>query len=299
MKMNPVYKKELKISIRSIRTAVLLFGYNGLLALFGLLAFYITFQYGSNYGGTINYSDILRIYALITATEFGLVSFIIPAMTCSSISGEREKQTLDTLLTSRLSPLQIIIGKLASSISMMLLLVFSSLPILSLTFTIGGITFQDLLGFMASIVVTAVFIGSIGIFYSALFKKTTAATIFTYGTLLVIGIGTIAVLYGVTFLMKLHMNTLTIADGIKIKPNVGNWILILLVNPAISCFSMIEEQIGTGSRLTAFFRNFGTISVRLQNNWFILSMTLQLVISAILIWCSSRLLDPLKKHFRK
>ncbi len=296
MKINPVYQKELKTSVRSMRTAILLFGYNGLLALFGLFAFYVTFEYDSKYGGTVNYSDILQVYSIITALEFGLVLFTVPAFTSASISGERERQTLEILLTTKLTPFQIILGKLASSISMILLLAFSSLPVLALTFSIGGITFHDLLEFMVLITVTAVYIGSIGIFFSTLFKKTTVATVSTYGALLLVGIGTLLLLYGIASVKGLYINRFIEADEIKKLPDTGNVFLILLVNPIISCFTMIENQIGTGSNLIKFFRNFGIISVHYHNQWFLLSMTIQLVISAFLIWCSGCLLNPLRKR---
>lgn len=297
MKVNPVYKNELKIRIRSIRTANLLVWYNGLLALFGLFAFYVTFEYDSKYTGTVNYSDILQIYSIITALEFGLVLFIVPALTSSSISGEREKQTLEILLTTKLTPIQIILGKLASSISMMILLAFSSLPVLALTFSIGGISLQNLFEFMFFIMVTAVFIGSIGIFYSTLFKKTTIATVFTYGTLLLIGAGTIIILSACTTIKGLYINRFITPDEIKKIPKAGNLIYILLINPVISFISMTENQIGTGSVLTNFFSQFGTNPIEYQDAWFLKSITIQLIISGVLLKCSSQLLDPLRKHY--
>ena len=298
MKVNPVYHKELKTSVRGMRTAILLFSYNGLLALFGLFAFYVTFEYNSKYGGAVDYSDILRVYSIITALEFGLVLFTVPAFTSSSISGERERQTLEILLTSNLTPFQIILGKLASSISKILLLAFSSLPVLALTFSVGGITFKNLLEFMVLIVVTAVFIGSIGTFFSTLFKKTTMATVSTYGALLLIGIGTLLLLDGITTVKGLYINRFIDPNGIKKLPDTGNLVLVLLVNPIISFFTMIENQIGTGSNLIRFIHNYGVISVRYHDQWFLLSMTIQLVISTFLISCSSHLLNPLRKHRR-
>jgi ABC-type transport system involved in multi-copper enzyme maturation permease subunit len=297
MRINPVYQKELKTSVRSIRTAVILLGYNAILALFGLFAFYITFEYDSRYGGTADYASILQIYAIITAAEFGLVLFTVPALTAASISGEREKQTLEILLTTKLTPFQIILGKLASSISMVILLAVSSLPVLAIVFTVGGITLRDFLVFMLLIVVTAIFIGSIGIFFSTLFKKTTSATVTTYGVLLFLGIGTIAILWAIRLVIEIKMNQ-SAAGGILYQtPDAGNWILILLMNPGVTFFSMIEDQIGTGSRLTTFMGNFGTISMGLQNAWFYVSIFLQLGVSAILLICSAKLLDPLRDRY--
>lgn len=300
MKLNPVYQKELKTSVRGMRTAVILLGYNGILALFGLFAFYVTFEYDSRFGGIVDYASILRIYAIITAAEFGLVLFTVPALTAASISGEREKQTLEILLTTRLTPFQIILGKLASSISMIILLALSSLPVLAIVFTIGGVTLRDFMFFMLLIIVTALFAGSIGMFFSTLFKKTTSATVSTYGVLLMLGIGTLAILWGIRLLMEIKMNQFSTGALMYQTPDVGNWMLILLINPGVTFFAMIEDQIGTGSELISFFGNFGTVDRSTQEHWFIISILLQLGVSVILLIVSSALLDPLRdRHCKK
>ncbi|MDF2588721.1 MAG: conserved hypothetical rane protein [Anaerocolumna sp.] len=301
MKINPVYQKELKTGVRNIRTAFILLGYNGLLALFGLFAFYVTFEYENRFGGVIDYSNILEIYAIIIATEFGLVLFTVPALTSGSISSEREKQTLDILLTTKLSPLQIILGKLASSISMIILLAFSSLPILALVFTVGGVTLKDFTQFMLLVVVTAVYIGSIGIFFSTFFKRTTAATVSTYGALLFLGLGTLLIVWAIHILMQMNLGHIASTVGIQKKVDIGNWLLILLINPGVTCFSMIEDQIGTGTRLSTLFNEFGSVSMGIQTIWFWLSISIQLVISAVLLFASARILNPLreKKKFKK
>lgn len=299
MKLNPVYQKELKVSVRGIRTAVILLAYNGILALFGLFAFYVTFEYDSRFGGTVDYASILRIYAIITAAEFCLVLFTVPALTAASISGEREKQTLEILLTTKLTPFQIILGKLESSISMIILLAVSSLPVLAIVFTIGGVTLHDFMLFMVLIIVTAVFVGSIGIFFSTFFKKTTSATVCTYGVLLFICLGTLVILWGIKLLAEIKLRQFS--GGLTYqKPDIGNWILILLMNPGVTFYSMIEDQIGTGTELSTFFGNFGTVARTVEKQWFLISMLIQLVISAILLISSALLLDPLRdRHYRK
>ncbi len=68
--INPVYKKELKQSARMPRTAVILLVYNSLMLLFGLFAFYVTFEGGRRYASVVDYSDILSIYSIMTGIEF-------------------------------------------------------------------------------------------------------------------------------------------------------------------------------------------------------------------------------------
>lgn len=296
MRINPIYQKELKTSVRTIRTAFIILGYNGLLALFGLFAFFITFHYDARDVGMIQYADILDVYAIIAATEFGLVLFAIPALTSASISGEREKQTLEILLTTNISPIKIITGKLASSISMLVLLAVSSLPVLGLVFSIGGISLNDLLIFILLIVVTAIYVGSIGMFFSTLFKKTTLATVSTYGVLLFLTLGTLAILWGVAVIYELNQPVITSLDTVYTgSVDVGNWLFLLLINPAITCFSIIEAQVGTGRELYNLFNEFGRVEASIFDSWFYISIGVQLLISILFILLSGRLLDPLKK----
>ena len=294
-KVNPIYLKEIKEGVRTKKLALILLLFNGLLALFGLFFFYVIFDAGSRYSGRINYSDILSIYSVIVAVEFALVLFTVPGLTAGAISGEREKQTLDILLTTTLTPLQIVTGKLASSISTMILLAISSFPILALVFSIGGITIFDLFEFLALIIVTAIFIGSIGMFFSTLYKRTTPATVSSYGAILFLVAGTFIILWAVKVMAELNVGSQVIEEGIYYNTNIGNWTLILLINPAMTCYSMIQGQTGIGSELARFVGQFGILSDFVVNNWFVISIVAQLLISLILILLAAWLLDPLRK----
>ena len=293
-KINPVYLKEIKIGVRTRKTPIILLLYNGLLALFGLFFFYVTFDAASRYSGQIAYSDILSVYSIIVAAEFALVLFTVPGLTAGAISGEREKQTLDILLTTNLSPLKIIIGKLGSSISMMVLRARSSLPILSLVFAIGGITPFDFLEFLLLIIITAIFIGSIGIFFSTLYKRTTPSNVTSYGAILFLVVGTFIIIWAIQVVLDLNLLNQTVEDSVYYTPNIGYWILILLINPAVTCFSMLQEQIGTGYELSRFISEFALVPDFLINNWFLISISIQLLISVLLIFWSGWLLDPLR-----
>ena len=54
--------------------------------------------------------------------------FITPAVAGTSISSEREKQTMDLLLCSQMMPRDVVIGKFFSSISWVMLVSVSLLP---------------------------------------------------------------------------------------------------------------------------------------------------------------------------
>lgn len=289
MRINPVYKKELKISVRTIKMSLVLLVYNAILMLFGLLAFYIIFG-GSNYGRG-NYSDILSLYTVISAVEVGLVLFIVPSFTAGAIAGEREKQTLEILLTTRLKPIQIVTGKLASSISTLLLVVVSSLPIMAIVFSIGGINYVDLMQLVFMVFITAIFIGSIGIFFSSIFKKTIVATVFTYGTVLFLTIGTLA-----TLLLALGVMSVNGGDA-----DVGYSVFVLLLNPIVTLMSMMMQQYGGEGYFSSFIGHFSEnmIGIESAGTWFVLSVCVQIVLACIFILLAVKTLNPLKTSKRR
>lgn len=295
LRINPIYKKELKQNARMSKTAFMLFFYNALLAVFGLFALFLIFNNNQKKGYHIDYSDILKIYGIIIGVEYILVLVIIPAMTAGSISGEREKQTLEILLTTKVTTLQIVVGKLASSISMMILLAFSSLPIVAVVFSIGGITLIDLVEFMLSIIVTAIFLGSIGIFFSALCKKTTAATVCSYMTVLFITGGLALLLIGADLLNAGQAYNL----GLETKNSGGNQygdiVLVILINPIFSFLSLLNRQTGIGSNMSVVWKAGNQIRYFIADHWVECSYIVQIVISIVLLVGASRLLRPKKE----
>ncbi|MEG2440098.1 MAG: ABC transporter permease subunit [Acetivibrio sp.] len=293
-KINAVYKKELKTSVRTVHMALTILGYNAVLALIGLLSFYFVFNY--SYSGNVDYSGILQIYLFLAMIEFGLVLFVVPAFTSSAISGEREKQTLEILLTTKLSPRQIIHGKLMSSISSTLLLIFSSLPTLALVFSVGGVRLVNLIQLMLFCVVTAIFVGSIGIFFSTLFKRTVPSTVFTYGSILLLILGTILLVYVIykaglhAYDKEFYRANLDIAYA---PPGVGNLLLILLCNPAVSLISLLATQVGSVGDLGNLLGNYGKTNSFILMHWYEISIIIQMLIALLLLKISSIKLNPI------
>lgn len=87
----------------------------------------------------IQYSQFLDLYTFVSSIEFIMLLFIMPALTASSISGERERQTLELMLTTTMEPRDMVLGKLASSLVTMLVLAVSALPVQALVFVYGAL----------------------------------------------------------------------------------------------------------------------------------------------------------------
>ena len=192
MKMNPVYKREITVSSRSFRLALILVLFNSILALVVLLNMYSVVEQ-VKMTAEIQYSSFINIYVFVAVVEFVMLMFIMPALTAASVSGERERQTLDLLLTTTMKPWEIIWGKLMASFGTMFLMVMSSFPLLSVSFVYGGVTASDIFILLLCYLAVALLCGSMGICFSSIFKRSTIATVVSYGVLVMIAAGTYAI----------------------------------------------------------------------------------------------------------
>jgi len=120
------------------------------------------------------------IFSTLIFTELALVIFMAPALTAGAVSGERERQTLDLLLCTPVSATSIILGKLASSLMFILLILFVSIPLFSVVFLFGGVAPGLVVSVFVILVVTAIVIGAIGLFASTIIKRSTGATVLAF-----------------------------------------------------------------------------------------------------------------------
>ncbi len=131
------------------------------------------------------------IFGGLLLVETLLVLVLAPAFTTNAISLEREKQTLDLLVTTPLSTLGMVVGKLLSALTYVFLLIIASIPLASLVFVFGGVGPEDLVRGYLMLFALAFGMGAIGLFISALVKRTQTATVITFVTVLVLSIGTV------------------------------------------------------------------------------------------------------------
>ena len=132
------------------------------------------------------------IFGGLLFLETLLILVLAPAFTTGAISLEREKQTLDMLVTTPLSTLGMVIGKLFSALSYVFLLIIASIPLASLVFVFGGVGPEDLVRGYGFLFALAFGMGAIGLFISALVKRTQTATVITFVVVLLLSIGTAA-----------------------------------------------------------------------------------------------------------
>ena len=100
------------------------------------------------------------------------------------------------LTATPISSLAIVIGKLLSALAYVFLLIAASIPLTAIVFVFGGVGPDDVLRAYAVLIVTALGLGSMGLFISALMQRTQGATVVTFFTVLFLTLGT---MFGVLF----------------------------------------------------------------------------------------------------
>lgn len=186
--MNPVLNKELKLRFRSGKTFIGILFY--LLALTLLMVALMYVLRTSSPNGFFKPQESRLMFMFLAFVQLGLVLFITPGLTGGVISSERERQTLSILLTTTQSSFTIILGKLLSSISYLVLLILASLPIYSFVFLYGGISPTQLTQVFFFSLFTMLVIGSFGVLFSTLIRKTIVSMVTTYSVALFIVAGT-------------------------------------------------------------------------------------------------------------
>lgn len=192
MIINPILAKEFRSRMRTWRAPATLGAYVLLLGLIGF-AYFRILSAGLLSGGYVNPQVGLQIFYVLGVFQLLLVAFVTPSLTSGLISGERERQTLDLLLCTRLSAASIVLGKLLSAVSYILLLILAAVPVYSLVFLFGGVSPYELLMTLLIYLVTALTYATIGLFSSALFRRTQVATIVAYAIIFSLVFGTLLV----------------------------------------------------------------------------------------------------------
>ncbi|MHC0036614.1 ABC transporter permease [Pseudoneobacillus sp. C159] len=186
--INPVLNKEFKLRFRTFKSFLGILFY--LLALGLIIVGFVFIESLTNSRGFFKPDQSRDMFMILSVLQLGLVLFITPGLTAGVISSERERQTLNIMLTTTQSSTSIILSKLVSSISFLLLLIIASLPLYSIVFLFGGISPTQLLMTMGFYTFSIITFGSLGVLFSTLIRKTIVAMVTTYGVTLFLAGGT-------------------------------------------------------------------------------------------------------------
>ena len=186
-----VLTKEFRTRMRGRRAAVVITVY--LLLLSGVAGLMLYGQQQELQSGlTLRTAPTVgfQLFTTLSLFQLFLVVFIVPGLTGAAIAGERDRQTLDLVLSTQVPSLWIVLGKLLASLSYVFLLMLAALPLFSLVFLFGGVSpGQVVLAFAISLA-SALTLGSIGVLISVLVRRGQIATVLTYAVAFLLLVGT-------------------------------------------------------------------------------------------------------------
>ncbi len=171
--------KELRLRMRRERTIWVIVLY---ILLMGLLGWFFISRF-TNFNGTggMTLNDIgTYLYMLLSMVQLFLIIFITPAFTATAVNGEKERQTFDLILCSRISAFSLIAGKLVAGLVNSLLLIAASIPLFSLVFFFGGISPMQITSALLVFISTALITGTFGLFCSTLVTRPAVSTAIAY-----------------------------------------------------------------------------------------------------------------------
>jgi ABC-type transport system involved in multi-copper enzyme maturation permease subunit len=172
--------KELRSRLRRERSVWVIVIY---LLVMGVLGFGFLQRQNAFSGGYQGYllSQIgSQLYTLLSFVQLFLIVFIAPAFTSTAINGEKERQTFDLLLCSKLSAFSLLAGKLIAGLVNALLLIAASIPLFSLVFFFGGVSPAQVLSTLIVFVLTTIVAGTFSLFCSTLLRRPTVSTAVAY-----------------------------------------------------------------------------------------------------------------------
>ena len=178
---SPIIKKDLKVISRSMKFSWGLFAYIVALAIVFFLT-YSTFSYSYGRGSrnTEIYEGFVYFFPVVGSVQLSIIGLIVPIITASSISGEKERKTMDVLLTTTITERQIILGKIGSAVVRVMTFIIASIPLMSVSFIMGGLSWIALFEYIFLAIIFAFMTGSIGILCSSICKKSITSIILSY-----------------------------------------------------------------------------------------------------------------------
>ena len=272
---NPVLDRELKERLRTRRATIVVTAYLAVLA----LVLYAVYQAAAASsvdpfnGGPIatQAATVGRtLFETIVLVMLGLVLFIVPGLTADALTGERERQTLVPLQVTLLRPRSIVVGKLLASLAFVTLLVVATLPMIGVSFILGGVSAGQVARAVAAVLATGVVVASLALACSSIARRTQGAMVLSFGVALFLTLGAPAI-----FLAQ---------QGFR-DPGEQPSPAVLLLSPFVATADAVvapgDDQIlgfGGGSPLQGISRGVRDLEARGGVGWFGFAPTTRFVV---------------------
>ncbi len=280
IRINPILRNEMKTDSRRFRFYLLLMLYVVLIGLPVLIFYHVC---SKSY--RINASDFSGMYVFLACMQAVILMFIVPALTANAITSEREKQTLDILLTTKMTPRSIIWGKLLAAISKVILLIVCVMPIYAVVLFLGGIRLSHIISINLYLIITTIFVGTLCIWISTVVKTSKFANVAAYFIELGFIVGVPVIVLISVLLNESRYDSKAMEEMMKVVMH------IICISPAVGYGHLIGAQLTSQDVMTHMFGLSGKMMVP---GW-VISVGVEVVLTILFMELAIRQLSPLKR----
>jgi ABC-type transport system involved in multi-copper enzyme maturation permease subunit len=121
-----------------------------------------------------------QFFGIVMGVQYVVVVLLTPGMTAGAVADEKDRRTLDYLLTTDLGASEIVFGKLIARLATLSLILLTGLPILSLLQLLGGVDPNLLLSGFAATAMTLLSLAALSLLNSVYATKPRTAILLTY-----------------------------------------------------------------------------------------------------------------------
>jgi|tagenome__1003787_1003787.scaffolds.fasta_scaffold20962622_2 ABC-type transport system involved in multi-copper enzyme maturation permease subunit len=158
------------------------------------------------------------------ATMFGVIVFLVlslgmvisPALSATSINGDRNAGVLAIMQSTLLTPVELAVGKLLAAWVAALGLLVTALPFVLWSYLLGGTPLGRLIVTLVLLSLTLLVVCAIGLGYSALTARTSSSAVLTYVTVTFLALG-LPVLFGLTLPLVSSDDTVSRRDIVEVS----------------------------------------------------------------------------------
>jgi ABC-2 type transport system permease protein len=288
---NPVMLKEVRERMRGARAFVVISVYLALMSAFTVLLYLIQRGVVQEAASAVTGELGRVLFAGVIGIQLLLIIFIAPAFTAGAVSNERERKTYDLLQITLLPKPSFITGKLESALSYIVLLLLAAIPLQSIAFLFGGVSETELILAFVILAVTAVALGTVGLFFSTFVDRTLTASVRAYTV-------AVAVIVGIPLLLGFFINmynSALVGTGTSFSGSPAAEAALIYIGALLVSLNPVTTAIATQQLLidqqtigfwTATLSTDGS-SIPLVSPWISFAI-LYLMISAVLIVFSVR-----------
>lgn len=240
--LNPITRREVKTRFRTGRSALTVSAWLLFVGASGYLIFRIAQSFAADRfrfsgGSSVLASSLMgsMMFELLSLMLLSAVLLVVPTVAALAVVGERERLTLELLQVSQLKARQVVMGKLASSLAYLLLLVVAVAPILTLPLLIGGVTLADVAAAIGMISAAAIMVGAVSIWISSAVKTSRAAVALSLLFVGLITVGSLLAMVGELFAFQ--------ADDGQFFARSGREVVSVWPNPYFGMVSAVDEPI--------------------------------------------------------